>query len=702
MRQFADRLKSVNEKLNGSGSDSFKQAYTFDRWGNRTIDQANTTSNVPHPNFGVNTATNQLTAPAGSLLQYDAAGNQTKDTYTSGNTDGARAFDAENRMVSAMFSGEKETNKAYYTYDGDGRRVRRNTDGVEIWQVYGFGGELLAEYPQTGATALVAQPQKEYGYRNGQLLVTAEPGTNTAWNKSTMQIDNFSLSTTSAKAANGNADGVLAKGSVAATNSNANSWWHVDLASVQSINSITVWGRTDCCPETTSDFYVFVSDVPFTSTNLTTTINQAGVSNYYHAGFSGPSSTSGPTSINVNRTGRYVRVQLAGTGSLALAEVQVWNTAAKIQWQVTDHLGTPRMVVDKPGALANVKRHDYLPFGEEIGGPQVALIGGRTTGQGYSADSVRQHFTGYETDTETGLNFAQARYQSTLQGRFTSADPFGASASVGDPQSFNRYSYVLNQPVTLTDPSGMIPYNGADQSWGDVANGFWGSGYLGGNGWGNDPSPGQTTVNANFQSDVRLVVRFRSLQYSTDADPNDEGGNFTEHVKFWWEKAWERFSFPQNGGSSDFFFGKDVGRDTTIFGTFVGIGERMNIRPGFWRGLNGQWFRIDTKFWGNQHTGSKLDAISRGKAFKFAGKFLFFVGAANTAFQFQQGNISGTKACVDLCFSAAGTFGGPPGMAANVIYSGVDMTVGWPAVGHELQKSFSDPDTQKAIISQWQ
>jgi RHS repeat-associated protein len=315
---------------------------------------------------------------------------------------------------------------------------------------------------------------------------------------------------------------------------------------------------------------------------------------------------------------------------------------------------------------------------------------------------VRQHFTGYEADGETGLNYAQARYQSPAQGRFTSVDPLGASASIGDPQSFNRYSYVGDNPTNLTDPTGMIPYNGADQSWGDVANGFWGSGYLGGNGWGNDPSPGRTIVNANFQSDVRLVQRYRSVQYSDTADADDPDGNFTEHVKFWWEKAWERFDFQQNETSSWDPFGKNVGRDSTIFGTLAGIGERMNTRPGYWRGLNGQWFRISSKFWGNQHTGSKLDALLRGKAFRLTGRFLFFAGAANTAYQYRNGNISGTKACFDLCFSAAGTFGGPPGMAANAVYSGVDMTVGWPRVGQEMQKSFSDPDTRQAIISQWQ
>jgi|GEM_PF-3688565 len=201
-------------------------------------------------------------------------------------------------------------------------------------------------------------------------------------------------------------------------------------------------------------------------------------------------------------------------------------------WLVSDRLGTPRMIVNKSGSLAGVKRHDYLPFGEEIGGPQVALLGGRTTAQGYTGDSVRQHFTGYEADSETGLNFAQARYQSSVQGRFTSVDPLGASATVLNPQSFNRYTYVLNDPTNLTDPNGMEPYRGADQSWGDVSAGFWGSGYMGGNGWGNDPRPGQNIIQTRFQSDARYTVRWRWNQYY-DEDQD------IEITRGWWEKAWE-------------------------------------------------------------------------------------------------------------------------------------------------------------------
>ena len=110
------------------------------------------------------------------------------------------------------------------------------------------------------------------------------------------------------------------------------------------------------------------------------------------------------------------------------------------------------MVVSKTGSLASVKRHDYLPFGGEV----FANQGGRTLQQGYSfTDNVRQKFTGYERDGETGLDFAEARYFGSTQGRFTSVDPLGASAKAANPQTFNRYAYALNNPLRHTDATGM-------------------------------------------------------------------------------------------------------------------------------------------------------------------------------------------------------------------------------------------------------
>jgi RHS repeat-associated protein len=124
----------------------------------------------------------------------------------------------------------------------------------------------------------------------------------------------------------------------------------------------------------------------------------------------------------------------------------------QFQWLVQDHLGSTRMVIDLSGTLAGMNLHDYLPFGEEI-----PVSGIRTTAQGYPPpdDKIHQKFTGYEKDTETGLDYAQARYYANVQGRFTCPDTYMPSADLKEPQSWNRYTYALNNPLRYNDPSGL-------------------------------------------------------------------------------------------------------------------------------------------------------------------------------------------------------------------------------------------------------
>lgn len=121
---------------------------------------------------------------------------------------------------------------------------------------------------------------------------------------------------------------------------------------------------------------------------------------------------------------------------------------AKVNYLTSDHLGSPRINTDANGNI--ISRHDYLPFGEEIDG-----TGGRTTGLNDGDDSVRKQFTGYERDSETDLDFAQARFYACILGRFQSADPVAfESDRLTDPQKINLYVYVRNNPLLLIDPSG--------------------------------------------------------------------------------------------------------------------------------------------------------------------------------------------------------------------------------------------------------
>jgi RHS repeat-associated protein len=119
----------------------------------------------------------------------------------------------------------------------------------------------------------------------------------------------------------------------------------------------------------------------------------------------------------------------------------------------TDQLGSPRVLTDKLGNI--VSRRDFLPFGEEIYANSTA---NRTEANKYSTsgqDAVRQRFTGYQKDIETGLDFAEARYYNNQHGRFTAVDPLLASGKSANPQTFNRYVYTMNRPLILIDSTGL-------------------------------------------------------------------------------------------------------------------------------------------------------------------------------------------------------------------------------------------------------
>ncbi len=80
----------------------------------------------------------------------------------------------------------------------------------------------------------------------------------------------------------------------------------------------------------------------------------------------------------------------------------------------------------------------------------------RAVGQGYTyGDSTRQKFTGYERDEETNLDYAQARMYSNQLGRFTTVDPLLSSGEPVVPHTWNRFAYVMNNPLRFVDPTGL-------------------------------------------------------------------------------------------------------------------------------------------------------------------------------------------------------------------------------------------------------
>jgi RHS repeat-associated protein len=127
-------------------------------------------------------------------------------------------------------------------------------------------------------------------------------------------------------------------------------------------------------------------------------------------------------------------------------------TSQELKYHHTDHLGSASLVTSSTGTKVEETR--YLPYGSVREGGSENLTG-------------RYTYTGQESDSETGLMYYGARYYSPVLGRFIQPDSM--LPNIYDPQSLNRYSYVKNNPLKYTDPSGHEPVLGQLGSAIDIA-----------------------------------------------------------------------------------------------------------------------------------------------------------------------------------------------------------------------------------------
>ena len=107
-----------------------------------------------------------------------------------------------------------------------------------------------------------------------------------------------------------------------------------------------------------------------------------------------------------------------------------------------DHLGSASLLINGQGQV--VERSSYLPYGAD------------RTPQNNS--QVAYRFTGQEQERDIGLYDYGARFYDSLTGRFISPDPLffhEPEKILLQPQELNLYSYVRNNPINLTDPTGL-------------------------------------------------------------------------------------------------------------------------------------------------------------------------------------------------------------------------------------------------------
>jgi RHS repeat-associated protein len=158
-----------------------------------------------------------------------------------------------------------------------------------------------------------------------------------------------------------------------------------------------------------------------------------------------------------NPEGQRVSKWQAGSSSPSLVEaVTYWNGRPVSYFDGTgtsfthyDALGTKRIETNYYNVYgyfgSNVSSSTSLPFGDGYGG-------GYGNGGTYGDE---MHFAQLDRDDASNTEHAQFRQYDSAQGRWMSPDPDDRSYSFSNPQSLNRYTYVLNNPTRMTDPSGL-------------------------------------------------------------------------------------------------------------------------------------------------------------------------------------------------------------------------------------------------------
>jgi len=147
-----DQLNRLSNATESGGTNEWSQTYSYDQYGNRavTVGTVLDAPRTPQTLSAFDTATNRIKPSVMSGFGYDNSGNVTSDPNAS-----VIGYDAENHQTSYGAS--------TYSYDGDGRRVKKQVGSTTTVFVYNVAGQLIAEYdnstsppPGSGTSYLIS------------------------------------------------------------------------------------------------------------------------------------------------------------------------------------------------------------------------------------------------------------------------------------------------------------------------------------------------------------------------------------------------------------------------------------------------------------------------------------------------------------------------------------------------------------------
>lgn len=423
-----DNLNRLSSFNTGGAS----QNYGYDSFGNLT--QSGT------QNFQVNYDTNNRISSGG--FGYDAIGNLAQTNVAGINS--SYAFDGAGRMIN--FNSGTE----YYTYDGNGNRVRKDVNGTYTEYQY-LNGQPIAERHSDGTWS-------DYIYANGQKIAKAD-----TFDKA-LRLSGTSTGAGGYSWFHLNGDGGLAGYIIQSgdmlylrdfQSGPINGAVAINMADGTNIGGLTDQdGYPAGADSFTGDWHLRRIDLtPMAGHTIGqvffgATYNQNGdwQESFADAALFGADGTvhplyTGQPTANVSLTWQSNMTNLS-------ADVASYGTFQNTFYYISDQVGSTRMIMNGGSNGWPVGQEEYYPFGQKANNNS-------------SAAQNAYLFTGLEHDGESGLDHATFRQYSSAQGRWISPDPYSGSYDFTNPQSFNRYSYVGNSPLAAIDPTGLSPEGGS-------------------------------------------------------------------------------------------------------------------------------------------------------------------------------------------------------------------------------------------------
>jgi RHS repeat-associated protein len=446
---YLNRLTSASQADN-----AYTESFSYDAWGN--LKQSGTWA-FQNINYDTN---NRIVAGG---FAYDANGNLTGE----GTTNHSFTYDGENHMATV------DTTSATYTYGADGLRDRKDAGSTYSEYIY-MGTTPIAENNESGDwTDYVVGPMgktiKAEGLDRGLRIY----GTNcsSCGTQSSLFYFNGAGGLTNYTIQNGDKLYLLqyqqsgSKGGVViAFSDGTNTNWNA--------KDTTGYYANDDQSQATSHFRIIdlSSFAGKTISNIAANVETDTAAGAWAIIYEEMALVGADGTVHPLYTGQTSSPLGAGTGSSGVTgrgstvdtnrNKAIYPTTTTTYYH-TDGVGTA-LIISQGGGWP-VWQGLFAPFGQEVD----------------TLPSIDQNkFATYQHENESNLEHAGFRKYASIQGRFTSPDPYLGSIALENPQSWNRYAYAGNTPMIAADPLGLFVHDpmwsGSYFSGGMVGDGSYG------------------------------------------------------------------------------------------------------------------------------------------------------------------------------------------------------------------------------------